>query len=158
MQRKLSIMKTSRLTIIALLAGGLTAVTWAQNIEVLPLDQGVAQAAPAAAEEEQLAPPTVDYPEPVTGKQQEAAAKHSQGSQKLAIEQDELSADVQDLIEEQTNEKVILLLEQVEEIMGEVVDSLDETETGGQTIAAETEIIEKIFEAAQQRAQQNGGT
>ena len=42
--------------------------------------------------------------------------------------------------------------------MAEVTGSLDDTNTGGKTIAAETEIIEKIFEAAQQRAQQSGGT
>ena len=65
---------------------------------------------------------------------------------------------MQDLIEEQTNEKVIVLLEEVEGIMAEVTNSLDETNTGWKTIAAETEIIEKIFEAAQQRAQQSGGT
>ena len=50
------------------------------------------------------------------------------------------------------------LLEGVEEIMAEVIGSLDEPNTSGTTIAAETEIIEKIFEAAKQRAQQNGGT
>ena len=74
----------------------------------------------------------------------------------LAGVQDELSADVQDLIEEQTDEKVIQLLEQVEEIMAEVTDELDQHDTGGATIAAETDIIEKIFEAAKQK--QGGGT
>ena len=48
--------------------------------------------------------------------------------------------------------------EVVAEVMAEVIDSLDETDTGGPTIAAETEIIEKIFEAAKQRSEQNGGT
>jgi hypothetical protein len=84
--------------------------------------------------------------------------KHQEGSQKLAGEQDELAADVQELIEEQTAEDVIKLLEEVEEIMAEVIGSLDTFETGGTTIAAETEIIEKIFDAAQKRAQQSGGT
>ena len=42
--------------------------------------------------------------------------------------------------------------------MAEVIDSLDAVKTGGPTIAAETEIIEKIFEAAKQRSQKNGGT
>ncbi|MFP6864989.1 MAG: hypothetical protein VCA35_03530, partial [Roseibacillus sp.] len=65
---------------------------------------------------------------------------------------------VQELIDEQTSEKVIQLLEQVEEIMAEVTTSLDQPDTGGGTIAAETEIIEKIYEAAKQRSQQNGGT
>ena len=102
--------------------------------------------------------PEIDYPEPTTEAQKKASDKHREGAQNLAGEQDELSADVQDLIEEQTDEKVIALLEEVEEIMAEVTGSLDETNTGGKTIAAETEIIEKIFEAAKQRAQKNGGT
>ncbi len=84
--------------------------------------------------------------------------KHEDGSLKLANEQDELAADVQELIDVQTADDVIKLLEEVEEIMGEVIDQLDESDTGGETIAAETEIIEKIFEAAQKRAQQSGGT
>ncbi|NNC88584.1 MAG: hypothetical protein HKN82_09025 [Akkermansiaceae bacterium] len=88
----------------------------------------------------------------------EGLKKHEVGSQKLAGEQDELSADVQDLIEEQTAEDVIGLLEEVEEIMAEVTTSLDTFDTGGPTIAAETEIIEKIFEAARKRSQQSGGT
>lgn len=82
-------------------------------------------------------------------------AKHQQGAVALASVQDELSADVQDLIEEQTDEKVIQLLEQVEEIMAEVTDELDQHDTGGATIAAETDIIEKIFAAAKQK--QGGG-
>lgn len=106
----------------------------------------------------ELALPEIEYPKPVTEQQKKAATRHTEGSRKLAVEQDELSADVVELIEEQTNEKVIQLLEEVEEIMAEVIGSLDETNTGGKTIAAETEIIEKIFEAAQQRAQQSGGT
>ena len=102
--------------------------------------------------------PKITYPNPVTEAQKQAAEKHREGSQNLAGEQDELAADVQDLIEEQTDEKLIALLEEVEEVMAEVIDSLDETDTGGPTIAAETEIIEKIFEAAKQRSQQSGGT
>ena len=102
--------------------------------------------------------PKITYPDPVTEAQKEAVEKHREGAQNLAGEQDELAADVQDLIEEQTDEKLIALLEEVEEVMAEVIDSLDETNTGGPTIAAETEIIEKIFEAAKQRSQQSGGT
>ncbi|HJM63528.1 MAG: hypothetical protein QF405_12325 [Roseibacillus sp.] len=120
----------------------------------------------ALAQEDEEAPkptpaielPEIKYPDPVTEEQKKSVTKHREGSQNLAGEQDELSADVQDLIEEQTNEKVIALLEEVEEIMAEVIGSLDEPNTSGTTIAAETEIIEKIFEAAKQRAQQNGGT
>lgn len=80
--------------------------------------------------------------------------KHQVGAGKLANDQDELSADVQELIEEQTSEQVITLLGEVEDIMGEVIDNLDARDTGGGTIAAETEVIEKIFEAAKKRAEQ----
>lgn len=85
----------------------------------------------------------------------ENLSKHQKGSSVLATDQDELSADVQDLIDEQTSEQVIQLLEEVEEIMGETIDRLDKTDTGGETIAAETEIIEKIFDAAKKRQQQS---
>ena len=80
--------------------------------------------------------------------------KHQVGSKKLANEQDELSADVQELIDEQTSEQVIELLGKAETIMTEVIDNLDATDTGGPTIAAETEIIEMIFEAAKKKAQE----
>ena len=137
-------MKPSRLSLVITLAVGLLVPAWAQEQEApKPADPVVAP---------------IEYPKANTEGEKKAVAKHADGSRKLAEEQDELSADVQDLIEEQTNEKVIQLLEQVEEIMAEVTDSLDETNTGGTTIAAETEIIEKIFEAAKQRAQQSGGT
>ena len=74
--------------------------------------------APAFAEEKQDNPkdepdielPEIEYPKPETESQIKAAAKHREGSQNLAGEQDELAADVQDLIEEQTDEKVIALL------------------------------------------------
>lgn len=83
--------------------------------------------------------------------------RHVEGSEKLADEQDELSADVQQLVIEQTVQQVIDLLTEVEGIMDETTDYLVETETGGATIAAQTEIIEKIHQAAKARQQQGGG-
>lgn len=160
-------MKPTRVIATLGVAGGLFATAAAQEtppaterVEINELPR-LAPAESVAAEESgdpAGALPEIEYPEPTTDEQVKAASKHKDGAQDLAVEQDELSADVQELIEEQTDEKVIQLLEQVEEIMAEVIDALDSTETGGQTIAAETEIIEKIFEAAQQRAQQSGGT
>jgi hypothetical protein len=88
---------------------------------------------------------------------QEQLAKHRDGSTKLADEQDELSADVQQLIIEQTVPQVIELLGQVEDIMDEATDKLAEADTGGETIAAQTEIIEKIHAAAKKRQSQGGG-
>jgi hypothetical protein len=84
-------------------------------------------------------------------------AKHREGSAKVADQQDELSADVQQLAIEQTVPKVIELLNQVEEIMDEVTDNLAKPDTGGGTIAAETEIIEKIHAAAKEKQKQEGG-
>lgn len=81
---------------------------------------------------------------------------HAAGSGKVADDQDELKADVQQLIVEQTIPKVIELLTEVEDIMNEATDLLAEAETGGETIAAQTEIIEKIHEAAKERQSQNG--
>jgi len=84
-------------------------------------------------------------------------AEHQEGSTKLSERQDELAADVQQLIIEQTNEKVIELLEGVEEAMDEASGLLLDRDTGGTTIAAETEVIERIFEAAKERQKQSGG-
>jgi hypothetical protein len=83
-------------------------------------------------------------------------AKHLAGSNRVADDQDELKADVQQLIVEQTIPKVIELLTEVEDIMNEATDLLAEADTGGTTIAAQTEIIEKIHEAAKERQSQGG--
>lgn len=82
--------------------------------------------------------------------------RHAEGSEKLADEQDELSADVQQLVIEQTVQQVIDLLTEVEEIMDETTDYLVEPDTSGTTIAAQTEIIEKIHQAAKAKQQQSG--
>lgn len=84
--------------------------------------------------------------------------KHADGSKKLAAEQDDLSADVQDLIDEQTDPEIIDLLRQIEEIMADATDQLEQQNTDGSTIATQTEVIEKIFEAAKkkQQTQSNG--
>lgn len=83
-------------------------------------------------------------------------ASHQDGSRKLSEQQDELAADVQQLIIEQTHPKVIEMLEAVEESMDEASGLLLEFDTGGITIAAETDVIEKIFEAAKERQKQQG--
>jgi len=83
-------------------------------------------------------------------------ANHQERSRKLSEQQDELAADVQQLIIEQTHPKVIELLEGVEDAMDEASGFLLEFNTGGTTIAAETDVIEKIFEAAKERQKQQG--
>ena len=70
---------------------------------------------------------------------EDLAVKHTDGSSKVADEQDELSADVQQLASEQTVPKVVELLTEVEDIMDEATDWLAEAETGGKTLAAQTE-------------------
>lgn len=83
-------------------------------------------------------------------------ALHRDGSARIADEQDELSADVQQLVIEQTQPKVIELLGEVENIMDEATDRLAEADTGGETIAAQTEIIEKIHAAAKEKQSKSG--
>ena len=83
-------------------------------------------------------------------------AEHQDGSRKLSEQQDEMAADVQQLIIEQSHPKVIELLEGVEQAMDEASGLLLEFDTGGITIAAETDVIEKIFEAAKERQRQQG--
>jgi len=88
----------------------------------------------------------------------ESLAQHREGSVQVADEQDELSADVQQLVIEQTVPQVITLLNEVEVIMDEATDRLAKADTGGETIAAQTEIIEKIHAAAKQKQSQGGGS
>ena len=85
-----------------------------------------------------------------------ALAKHHEGSAKVADQQDELAADVQQLTIEQTVPQVIELLNQVTQIMDEATDKLAEYDTGGGTLAAETEVIEKIHAAAKEKQKQQG--
>ncbi len=89
---------------------------------------------------------------------EDVTAKHAEGAEKVADAQDELSADVEQLTIEQTVPKVIELLNGVETIMDETTDLLTEHDTGGGTLAAQTEIIEKIHEAAKAKQKQGGGS
>ncbi len=107
--------------------------------------------APAFAEDAK--PPTAAEPE---AKAEDPAIQHQAGSTKVADDQDELSADVQQLTIEQTMPKVIALFKEVEGIMDEATDWLAEYDTGGRTIAAQTEVVEKIFEATKERQKQQG--
>lgn len=95
--------------------------------------------------------------EPAADAPVEELKKHQDGSVQLADEQDELSADVQQLILEQTVEKVIELLEGVEDAMDDASYRLEDHDTGGETIAAQTDVIEKIHEAAKERQKQSQG-
>jgi hypothetical protein len=89
-------------------------------------------------------------------KPDDVLAEHREGANKVADKQDELSADVQQLTIEQTVPQVIELLNEVEKIMDEATDQLAAAETGGTTLAAQTEIIEKIHAAAKEKQKQQG--
>lgn len=89
---------------------------------------------------------------PIKLEPKEVLKKHSKESKVVAKDQDELAADVQDLIQDQTSKKVIELLEEAELLMGEATELLEKKKTDGNTIAIETEIIEKIYEAAKQKS------
>ena len=86
----------------------------------------------------------------------EKISRHQTGTRDLSLEQDELAADVQQLTIEQTDPKTIGLFQEVEKAMDDAYSLLWDHETGGETIAAETDVIEKIFEAAKQRQQSKG--
>jgi len=101
-----------------------------------------------------LAPAALLADEPELG---EVIQRHQDGSRTLSDRQDELAADVQQLTIEQTNPKVIELFRAVEDAMDEASERLYEMDTGGETIAAETEVIERIYEAAKEKQKQSGG-
>lgn len=86
----------------------------------------------------------------------EKISRHQTGSSKLSDRQDELAADVQQLTIEQTQPKVIELFREVEDAMDEASERLYEHQTDGVTIAAQTEVIEKIYEAAKERQSSSG--
>jgi len=94
---------------------------------------------------------------PVWAEDGPVPGKYHEESNKVANDQDELSADVQQLVIEQTVPEVIKLLDEVQDLMDEVTDSLAKGNTGGDTMAAQTVIIEKINQAAQKRQEKQGG-
>lgn len=77
---------------------------------------------------------------------------HTSGATEVSVEQDELAADVQELIQEETNEKVIKFLSEAESLMAQATDNLSKADTSGGTIAISTEIIEKIAAAAKEKS------
>lgn len=87
----------------------------------------------------------------------EKIEKHKLGSEDAAEKQDTLAGDVQQLRIEQTQPKVVKLLAEVETLMDEASGNLIDYNTGGETLSAQTEIIEKIFEAAKNKQSQGKG-
>ena len=84
-------------------------------------------------------------------------AKHKETAEKLAVQQDELQADTSDLIMGETNEEVIDLLKKCRHAMNDAVDLLENYNTGGPTLAAQSDVIELIYLAAKARMSMPGG-
>lgn len=78
----------------------------------------------------------------------EYSARHKETASKLAVQQDELQADTSDLILGETNEEVVDLLKKCRQAMNDAVDLLEVYNTGGQTLAAQSDVIELIYQAA----------
>lgn len=87
----------------------------------------------------------------------EYSAKHKETAAKLAGQQDELQADTSDLIMGETNEEVVELLKKCRHAMNDAVDLLEIYNTGGQTLAAQSEVIELIYQAAKAKMSNAGG-
>lgn len=98
--------------------------------------------------------PAAEESSPAQEETQENVLK--QKVEKVMVEQDELQADVQELVAEQTDEEVVSLLEECQGAMNEAIDGLEAYNTGGSTIAAQTEVIELIFKAADKKAGSSG--
>lgn len=81
---------------------------------------------------------------------------HEQRSVKLSEEQDELQADTATLINGQTNEKVTVLLNKCRDAMEDAIDGLEAYDTGGKTLAAQTDVIELIYQAAKAKTACDG--
>lgn len=88
----------------------------------------------------------------------EYSPKHKETASKLAGQQDELQADTSDLIMGETNEEVVELLKKCRHAMNDAVDLLEIYNTGGQTLAAQSDVIELIYQAAKAKMSDSGGT
>ncbi len=83
--------------------------------------------------------------------------KHKDTSEDLAELQDELQADASDLIMDETKKETVELLKKCRKAMNDAVDNLEVYNTGGQTLAAQSDVIELIYQASKSKMQgQNG--
>lgn len=69
----------------------------------------------------------------------------------LTREQDELQADLTDIISDQTDEQVIELLKKCRISMNDSIDLLELNRTGSATLAAQSDVIERIYQAAKKK-------
>ena len=73
----------------------------------------------------------------------------------LAQRMDGLSAEAQDLIWNNTNEKLTTFLKDIDTAMLDARDLLEQFKTGGDTVAAQQDVLEKIYEAAKKASQKS---
>ncbi len=85
---------------------------------------------------------TADGGTVVTQEQQFAAVL-----KQIMLEQDELQADLNDIISAQTTQEGSTLFNQCLDAMYESIDYLEEKETGPKTLAAQSDVIERIYQA-----------
>lgn len=71
----------------------------------------------------------------------------------LAKRMDDLSAEAQDLAWNHTNPKLAEFLKEIDNAMLDARDLLEAMKTGGDTVAAQQDVLEKIYEAAKKAAQ-----
>ena len=71
----------------------------------------------------------------------------------LAKRMDDLSAEAQDLVWNHTNTKLTDFLKEIDNAMLDARDLLEAQKTGGDTVAAQQDVLEKIYEAAKKAAQ-----
>ncbi|QQL44032.1 hypothetical protein [Sulfuriroseicoccus oceanibius] len=72
----------------------------------------------------------------------------------LAERQDELSMRLQDLSWKWADDEIVTFLEEIDFALLDARDLLEDGVVGGETIAAENDAIEKIYQAAKQQQQQ----
>lgn len=82
------------------------------------------------------------------------AAELKERTEALARRMDELSAEAQDLVWNHTNPKLTGFLKGIDDAMLDARDLLEAYRTDGETVAAEQDVLEKIYEAAKKAAQQ----
>ncbi len=95
----------------------------------------------------------------VAGAGEDAPAKDrtaelKERTEALARRMDELSAEAQDLVWNHTNPKLTEFLKGIDGAMLDARDLLEAYRTDGETVAAEQDVLEKIYEAAKKAAQQ----
>ena len=74
----------------------------------------------------------------------------------LAERQDELSAEIQGLAWKWADKEIVKFLEDIDFALLDARDFLDDMNLGGDTIAAQNDAIEKIYQAAKKNQQQGG--